>query len=246
MEEGVHFITHFEGSFPATVKTIFVRPGRFSLDYCNGVRKKYFKPISLFLMAVVIYLVFPMAQGLNLSMDMMVSGSASNGMAWVGAAAEAKAAARGISYEQLAEAYDHKSPKFAKIMLFLLLPMAALLLRIFFYKKKRYFFDHFILATELVTHFILVSFLLIPLLLYVLATLIQLVSGKMPDYGDNLIGPLMIIVLIPSWTIALKRFYQEKTGWAILKTILFLLVFTLLCLFIIYRLIIFFTILLFL
>ncbi|RYY62891.1 MAG: DUF3667 domain-containing protein [Chitinophagaceae bacterium] len=246
IEEGIHFITHLEGSFPATVKTIFIRPGKFSLDYCNGIRKKYFKPISLFLMVVVIYLIFPLAQGLNLSLDLMISGSRSNGMGWVQQAAEVKAATRGISMEQLAERYDHKSPKFAKIMLFLLLPMAAFLLKILFYKKRRYYFDHFILGTELVTHFILVAFLIIPLSLYLVAVVIQFTTGKIFDYSDSLMGPLIILALIPSWTIALKRFYQEKTGWAILKTVLFLVAFTLLCLFIIYRLIIYFTILLFL
>lgn len=44
-EEQFHFITHFEGSFFNTIKTVLARPGQLTLDYCNGIRKKYFKPV---------------------------------------------------------------------------------------------------------------------------------------------------------------------------------------------------------
>src|SRR5918993_3822483 len=64
-EEAFHFLTHFEGTFFTTIKTIFSRPGKLSSDYCNGIRKKYFKPLPLFMLLVVLYLVFPIFSGLN-------------------------------------------------------------------------------------------------------------------------------------------------------------------------------------
>ena len=45
IEEGFHFLTHFEGTFLKSLKAIITRPGTLSLDYCNGIRKKYFKPL---------------------------------------------------------------------------------------------------------------------------------------------------------------------------------------------------------
>src|SRR5688500_3391743 len=68
-EEAFHFLTHFEGKFLTTIKTIFTNPGMLSLDYCNGIRKKYFKPISLFLMIVILYLLFPLFEGLNMRLQ---------------------------------------------------------------------------------------------------------------------------------------------------------------------------------
>src|SRR2546423_13621943 len=65
-DEGLHFITHFEGNFFITLKTIFTKPGNLSLDYCDGIRKKYFKPLSFFLLLVVLYLLFPVFEGLNM------------------------------------------------------------------------------------------------------------------------------------------------------------------------------------
>lgn len=65
-EEALHFLTHFEGKFLTTVKAIFFKPGRLSFDYCNGIRKKYFKPLPLFMLLVVLYLIFPLFSGLNM------------------------------------------------------------------------------------------------------------------------------------------------------------------------------------
>ena len=67
-EEGLHFITHFEGTFFNTLKKIFAKPGQLSVDYCKGKRKTYFKPLSLFLLLVVVYLLFPVFEGLNMKL----------------------------------------------------------------------------------------------------------------------------------------------------------------------------------
>jgi len=65
-EDAVHFFTHFEGTFFNTLKTIFSKPGKLSLDYCNGIRKKYFKPLPFFMFLVLLYLIFPFFSGLNM------------------------------------------------------------------------------------------------------------------------------------------------------------------------------------
>jgi Protein of unknown function (DUF3667) len=65
-EDAFHFVTHFEGTFFTTLKTIFSKPGKLSLDYCNGLRKKYFKPLPFFMLLVVLYLIFPVFTGLNM------------------------------------------------------------------------------------------------------------------------------------------------------------------------------------
>jgi hypothetical protein len=66
LEEALHFITHFDGTFITTLKTIFTRPGKLSFDYCSGLRKKYFKPLSFFMLLVILYLLFPVFSGLNM------------------------------------------------------------------------------------------------------------------------------------------------------------------------------------
>lgn len=65
-EDAFHFITHFEGTFFNTLKAVFSKPGKLSLDYCDGLRKKYFKPLPFFMLLVVLYLIFPFFTGLNM------------------------------------------------------------------------------------------------------------------------------------------------------------------------------------
>jgi hypothetical protein len=66
LEDALHFITHFEGTLITTLKAIFTNPGQLSYDYCHGLRKKYFKPLSFFMLLVILYLLFPMFTGLNM------------------------------------------------------------------------------------------------------------------------------------------------------------------------------------
>ncbi|MEJ7625555.1 MAG: DUF3667 domain-containing protein [Ferruginibacter sp.] len=64
-----HFITHLEGTFLNALKTFLTQPGKFSFDYCRGIRKKYYKPVSFFMMLVILYLIFPRFQGLNMKLS---------------------------------------------------------------------------------------------------------------------------------------------------------------------------------
>ncbi|HCY89945.1 MAG TPA: hypothetical protein DHV17_06775 [Chitinophagaceae bacterium] len=65
-EEAIHFLTHFEGTFFATLRAIFFHPGKLSKDYCAGIRRKYFKPLPFFMLLVFLYLLFPLFKGLNM------------------------------------------------------------------------------------------------------------------------------------------------------------------------------------
>src|SRR5262245_37110875 len=67
LEEAFHFNTHFDTKFFRTFWLIFKKPGFVSKEYCEDKRKKYFSPVSLFLIGVVIYLLFPALRGLNIT-----------------------------------------------------------------------------------------------------------------------------------------------------------------------------------
>src|SRR6476620_2272424 len=73
-EEALHFITHFDSKFLTTVKLVLTRTGFVSKEYCAGRRKKYFKPISLFLISVVVYLLVPaLPAGMNIRFESQIS-----------------------------------------------------------------------------------------------------------------------------------------------------------------------------
>ena len=235
-EEFFHFLTHFEGSFFNTVRTIFRHPGKLSADYCSGIRKKYYKPTSLYLLVVIVYLLFPLFPGLNLSMK----GYEGQGRFGVQATAviREKMKEKKISYYQLADRFKNKSTITSKFILLLVLPLCSLGLMLLFINKKKVFFDHFIMSIEINTFFIAATFLLLPLLVIAIEILAPALT---PYLGDDLFI-LIYIVLIPLFcTIAFRRFYSSKTALALIKSVGFMGI-HFLVIFYVYRIISFYTI----
>lgn len=223
LHDTVHFITHFEGSFLTTIKTIFTRPGKLAYNYCNGIRKKYFKPISLFLLCIVLYLLFPRFDGLNMKFSTYVSKQ--NNYTWlVLPVAKTKLKNSSITETQLGEQYNKLSAKVSKIFLLALIPLSAVCLYAMYYRKRRFFFDHFIMATEFTSLMVIGVFLLLPLLVTAGEWIYSPISGFFVD--NNLLPFLFIhILLLVFLYIAFRRFYQQSWIWTLLKAIIFLLVF---------------------
>lgn len=204
-EEVVHFLTHFEGSFFTTLKTVFFVPGKLSLDYCNGIRKKYFKPVPFFLFIVVLYLLFPKFQGLNMRLDTYVS-KEYNYHHLALPLAKKKVAEFNGDYTALAKAYNAKSAKFAKPLIFIMIPVTGLLLMVFFFKKRRYYFDHVIYATEFNALYIGFAYLFVPLLMVSIG---RFFPGAIPFFSDD--GPIWLIanfIIVILTAVAFRRFYH--------------------------------------
>jgi hypothetical protein len=154
--------------------------------------------------------------------------------------AEHKAVARQISLEQLAEKFNNLSPKFSKVLLLVLIPLTGLVLALLFRRKKKYFFDHLMLAAEINSIFLFLVYFILPVLFKGISSLFSLNF----DYGDTVVflslhALLVILILV----IAFRRFYQVKLLHALLKSILFIILYMLALH--IYRLIVFSIVMLF-
>jgi hypothetical protein len=240
IEEAFHFITHFDNKFFRSFWLMFARPGFVAAEYCEGRRKKYFSPVNMFLLGVVIYLLFPVLQGLNISFSNHIANNNSMHLYFVQTLAEHKAVARQISLEQLAEKFNNLSPKFSKVLLLVLIPLTGLVLALLFRRKKKYFFDHLMLAAEINSIFLFLVYFILPVLFKGISSLFSLNF----DYGDTVVflslhALLVILILV----IAFRRFYQVKLLHALLKSILFIILYMLALH--IYRLIVFSIVMLF-
>src|SRR5215510_13853095 len=142
LEEAFHFITHFDNKIFRSFWLMLVRPGFVPKEYCEGKRKRYFSPISLFMVGVVIYLLFPLLQGMNISFANHLNNNNSLHFYAIQNWAVHKAGAEHISLDTLAEKFDHLSPKFSKIFLVVLIPLTGLILAALFHRKRKYYFDH--------------------------------------------------------------------------------------------------------
>lgn len=242
LEEVIHFITHLDGTLFTTLRAIFTRPGKLSLEYCNGIRKKYFKPIPFFLLCVVLYLLFPKFHGLNMKFNTFIHPDYSYA-ALARPVVKNKMKNTSMTYEEIREKYDAKSPKISKLFLLVLLPMVALVLYVLFFKQRRFYFDHFIYATEFGSLWIIIQFLLMPLVMTFVA---WIYPGSAAFFEDDNVWLFSILgmILLLMVSSAFKRFYMQNWVWSVIKAFIFLLVFQLFILYI-YHSLLFLTVMLF-
>ena len=135
LEEMFHFVTHFEGKFFTTARAMFTSPGLLSKDYCEGKRIKYYKPVSLFFLLVVVYLLLPFPRGLNLPLDYVKK--INDG--FVEGTIKAKQEKKGITYEELKVKYEKKSEFVSKFLLIIIIPIGALFLKLLFFRRHTFF-----------------------------------------------------------------------------------------------------------
>jgi len=218
-EEGFHFITHFDGKFFNTLRVMFTRPGRLSDNYCGGIRKRYFKPLSLFLLLVVVYLLFPVFEGLNMRMSHYLTNSFYGGYAT--RKVQALMTTHHLSMQQLTELFAHKSEKVSKFLLPVLILGTALFFWLFTFRRRGYFFDQMVFSSEVNSFFLLWGFMLFPLLLGLIEVIAHAVSGRYIPMSDAIVGPILYTVLCSYVAIAARRFYKLTAVQAIALALLF-------------------------
>jgi hypothetical protein len=211
-EEGFHFLTHFEGNFFNTLKAILTKPGKLSFDFCNGIRKRYFKPLSFFLMLVILYLLFPVFEGLNVDLKYHKL----NGFYGAYATQEVSKVQteKHFTDDEMREAYKHKGEKTSKFLLFITIPAMALMSYLMGYQKRKFYFDHFIFAVEPISFLILSGFLLTPLVLVML----KYVGITFYLDNDSLV-PVIFLLLVIYTAIAARRFFQFRLWFSALYAV---------------------------
>ena len=214
--EAFHFLTHFEGTFLTSLKTIITAPGKISLDYCNGIRKKYFKPLSFFLLLIILYLLFPFFEGLNMKLHFYTQKD------YYGANAAKKVAelmqARGISFAELEKIFQQKGEKISKFLLFIIIPFMAMFTWLLAFKKRKFYFDHFIFSTEMASFFILWGFLLFPFLIFITRWLTEVMIIR----AEWQTGVVVVSAQIIFTAIASRRFFSFKRWYSILFASLYI------------------------
>lgn len=220
VEEGLHFITHFEGTLFITIKTFFSSPGKLSVDYCNGIRKKYFKPIPLFLLLIVLYLLFPFFDGLNMKMEYYAKQSLYGNYAQQ-KIEEAKTKT-GLSTELLSEKFHVKAEKSSKFLLISLIPFTALVFYGMSFLKRKFFFDSMVYSAEINSFYLIWGFFTLPLLMTIFLFLSNKVFGSHLVFSETWVGLLIYLPTCIYVAISSRKFYDFKVWQSLLFTIAFL------------------------
>ena len=217
IHEAFHFMTHFDGKFFNTLKTIYRYPGQLSLDYSNGIRQKYYKPISFYLLIVVLYLLFPLASGMNMEMKYYKSSSIIG--RYISNQIEYKLVTENLTEEMLSEKFSEKSKSTSKFLLLLLIPLSTPLIYLLYFNRRRYVFDNIILVSEINIFFLLTIFLLIPIFIFPFFYFFN------TSMNDKIFVPLSIVLFGSYCIILFHKVFNEKWWISFIKGGVFALIF---------------------
>ena len=128
-----------------------------------------------------------------------------------------------------------KSKSVSKVVLFVFILSSTVFLSLLQYKQHKWLFDHVILATEINTIFILLIFILFPLLMLLIGTIFRIDEDVISDEFFALIS---FITFFTYNSVAFKTMFNESTIKTILKSLAFTILHTLFFIFV-YRFIVF-------
>lgn len=235
LNEFFYGITSFDKGFLKSLFTLLRRPGQMSKDYSSGKQKVYFRPVSFFLVVVVVYMLSPFLKGMqpefdNFRQTLFFRDSISKSI-------EKKIEANHKNYEELKNQFNSKAEFTGKLSMLLLIPFAALIIWGLFYSRKTHFYDTLILSIEINSYYLLVFFVLLPLVLssivFIAVNSLEKIgisfdqTNVQNNSGDDGLATVIFFMALVLWYLftIFRRFFEQHWAYVLIKSILFLVVF---------------------
>ena len=222
--QGFAAATDLDGRFWRSVRALLLSPGRLSRDYLDGRRKYWMAPMSLFLLANLVYFVVPRTLtdfDLPLS-DQLVQAHAPITRPWVEQrvitrdraakarwdqlpAAERGDVPRGYTLADYGRDYGAQSGNVGKALIVLHVPFLALGLALVFWRRRMYFAEHLVVACHQFTFLLL----LVPGLLLPIGWLAHR-AGVAGSSLFNAVTVAILVLVVLYFSISLRRVYAPS------------------------------------
>lgn len=234
--EGLRQVTELDGKLLRTLRLLLFKPGMLSREYLDDRRARYATPISLFLLANVLYFFAPALTDFNLPFADQVPGAMAlqsldesstlspehrAGLAhsagqkhsrwtapWVMRKVAARAAVEpGYDLRRLAHDYDDEAGLVGKVLMVVHVPILALGLALVYARQRRWFAEHFVVALHLFTFVLLFAQLVVAPVAWLSAhTTLEL----RPPY-DRILSLAVLGALLAYFLCACRTAY--RVGW---------------------------------
>lgn len=214
-----HELLHVDGTLWRTLRLLFVRPGRLSLEYAAGRRRPYVNPFRLLLIAIVAYTLMTTASGFGVTLnfgpltvsiappsiqrgrpveDVMKQVDRYGLLQRQMAAKQQKLAGKDAS-----ERFHERLAAFVQPASFMNVILLAAVLHLLFRRQRRRFLEHAAFSMHVFSFVLLSSVLLF-------------VAFRLRHWLP--IGFFLTIGLFALWqfaylAVAIRRFYLTSRGW---------------------------------
>jgi hypothetical protein len=188
--EAFHKLTDLDGTLLRSLRLLLFAPGRLARDWMEDRRVRHASPVSLFLLANLVYFFAPAMSDFNLPFVDQVPASIARQLVEPGTAdyarrvgrastrvgqqhsrwtaqmaervlARRRAQAPGYSMRDLARDYDARAGVVGKVLIVAHVPFMALALALVFVRQRRYFTEHLVVALHLFAFLLLFAQLVV-------------------------------------------------------------------------------------
>ena len=150
-------IWNLDNKMVRSLKVLLSQPGELSRLFILGNRKRYIRPIQLFLIVNLIYFLFPMVNSLNTPFKTQMQGLPYSGL--LKPKIEKIIVESGMEYAVFEQKFNQTSQNIGNLIVIILAPFFGLLFSLLHFKEKKYFFTDFLaISLYFLTFFILVFF----------------------------------------------------------------------------------------
>ncbi|MES2274446.1 MAG: DUF3667 domain-containing protein [Bacteroidota bacterium] len=215
-EELFEGFMHFDNKFFRTIKTLITKPGQLSLEYTQGRRVYFMKPIQLFLVVNLIFFVLAWNNMYSLSLYNYITYTPFTHYNTQHIITDLLAK-NNLSLSEYTQLFNEKIKSLSKELIFLFIPLYGSVFALFFFKKKQYFVEHLVFATHFCVFILLLalaSFYLVTLPFYAITRI---------NYSANFdnVSSLIAQICVALYAgFAINRFYRPRLVWTIVIALL--------------------------
>lgn len=213
VEETFEGIAHFDNKFFRTIKILFAKPGQLSLDYVEGRRGRYMKPIQFFLVINLLFFVLVRYNPYSLNLYNYVHYAPFTYFHTVKMVQD-RIAALGLDHATYSYIFNEQMKSESKELIFIFIPLYGAISWLLFIKYKRLMVEHLVFAT----HFVAFTLCFFFFQTYLVTIPFYFIQNS--ENVDAISGIISCIILGWYFAIASRRFYKARIIWSIVTALI--------------------------
>lgn len=212
----VNAITFLDTKFLRTIRLMITRPGAMSYQYVNGKRVPFFKPMSMFFVANLIYFLFPLYNSFDSSLKVQRDYQLYSGLATE--MVNEKIKEEKVNLKTFEIAYNQQSTNMAKMVLFLVALYFSIPMALVNMGRKLYYYDHLMICLEFCSLLIIVGFVVVPWTEYFICWLVFLMGGDIWVIMNESVSSWFLGIMILYFLFRVEReAYQQSVFRSLTK-----------------------------
>lgn len=213
--ETINVFTNLESNIFRSFGYLLTKPGLLTADYFMGRRKRYLKPLQLFIFCNIIFFFVQAFTGFNsLRTPLRVHLSQMPYSQLARTKVAALIAARGIPYRDYETQFNAVIETQAKTLVFIMIPMFALGIYLLYVRRREYFVKHLVFSTHFFSYY-----LLLLSLDYLFVTILSRLFGLHYLFNDLTMTGLLLSISLLYLAFAAKRVYGDRTLVSIFRAL---------------------------